>query len=61
MAEKQRQLARVIVQDPDVVSLSSFIGVDGTNMTPNAGRIQINVKPRDQRSSDVTQIIRVSR
>src|ERR1700720_3585737 len=58
MAEKQRQLARVIVQDPDVVSLSSFIGVDGTNMTPNAGRIQINVKPRDQRSSDITQIIR---
>jgi multidrug efflux pump len=58
MAEKQRQLARVILQDPDVVSLSSFIGVDGTNMTPNAGRIQINVKPRDQRSSDVTQIIR---
>src|SRR5580700_7646567 len=58
MAEKQRQLARVILQDPDVVSLSSFIGVDGTNMTPNAGRIQINVKPRDQRSSDVSQIIR---
>jgi multidrug efflux pump len=58
MSEKQRQLARVILQDPDVVSLSSFIGVDGTNMTPNAGRIQINVKPRDQRSSDVTQIIR---
>src|ERR1700726_365602 len=58
MSEKQRELARVILQDPDVVSLSSFIGVDGTNMTPNAGRIQINLKPRDQRSSDVTQIIR---
>jgi multidrug efflux pump len=58
MSEKQRQLARVILQDPDVVSLSSFIGVDGTNMTPNAGRIQINLKPRDQRSNDVTQIIR---
>ncbi len=58
MAEKQRQLARVILQDPDVVSLSSFIGVDGTNMTPNSGRIQINLKPREERSSDVTQIIR---
>ena len=58
MSEKQRQLARVILQDPDVVSLSSFIGVDGTNMTPNAGRIQINLKPRDQRSADVSQIIR---
>src|ERR1700758_1684432 len=58
MSEKQRQLARVILQDPDVVSLSSFIGVDGTNMTPNAGRIQINVKPRDQRSSDASTIIR---
>jgi len=58
MSEKQRQLARVILQDPDVVSLSSFIGVDGTNMTPNSGRIQINLKPRDERSDDVTQIIR---
>jgi multidrug efflux pump len=58
MAEKQRQLARVILQDADVVSLSSFIGVDGTNMTPNSGRIQINLKPRDERTSDVTQIIR---
>jgi len=58
MSEKQRQLARLIVQDPDVVSLSSFIGVDGTNMTPNSGRIQINLKPREERSSDVTQIIR---
>ena len=58
MAEKQRQLARLILQDPDVVSLSSFIGVDGTNMTPNSGRIQINLKPREERASDVTQIIR---
>ena len=58
MAEKQRQLARVILQDPDVVSLSSFIGVDGTNMTPNSGRIQINLRPREERSSGVTQIIR---
>jgi multidrug efflux pump len=58
MAEKQRELARVILQDPAVVSLSSFIGVDGTNMTPNSGRIQINLKPREERSEDVTAIIR---
>jgi multidrug efflux pump len=58
MSQKQRELARVILQDPDVVSLSSFIGVDGTNMTPNSGRIQINLKPREERTDDVTQIIR---
>jgi multidrug efflux pump len=58
MSERQRELARVILQDPDVVSLSSFIGVDGTNMTPNSGRIQINLKPREERSDDVTPIIR---
>ena len=39
-------------------SLSSFIGVDGTNTTPNQGRIQINLKPRDQRSDDASAIIR---
>jgi len=58
MGERQRALAQVILKDPDVVSLSSFIGVDGTNMTPNSGRIQINLKPRDERTSDVTEIIR---
>src|SRR3989475_10993306 len=58
MSEKQRELARVILQDPDVVSLSSFIGVDGTNMTPNSGRIQINLKPREQRGADASTIIR---
>ena len=46
MSERQQQLARVILQDPDVASLSSFIGVDGTNPTINTGRIQINLKPR---------------
>jgi multidrug efflux pump len=58
MSQKQRELARMILQDPDVVNLSSFIGVDGTNMTPNSGRFQINLKPREERSEDVTQIIR---
>ena len=44
-----RSWREVILQDPDVASLSSFIGVDGTNTTPNSGRIQINLKPRDER------------
>ena len=49
-----RQLAAAILKDKDVESLSSFIGVDGTNTTPNSGRIQINLKSRDERSDDVT-------
>jgi multidrug efflux pump len=58
MADRQQALVRVILKDPDVVSLSSFIGVDGTNMTPNSGRIQINLKPRDERAADSSEIIR---
>jgi len=58
MAERQQALARVILKDPDVASLSSFIGVDGTNVTPNSGRIQINLKPRDQRSVTASDVIR---
>ncbi|HEY5726302.1 MAG TPA: efflux RND transporter permease subunit, partial [Methylomirabilota bacterium] len=58
MAEHQQALAAVILKDKDVESLSSFIGVDGTNMTPNSGRIQINLKPRDQRAADASAIIR---
>src|SRR5208283_623699 len=49
MAEKQQQLTHVILQDPAVENLSSFIGVDGTNTTLNSGRIQINLKPLAQR------------
>ena len=45
MAERQQELAKIILQDKAVESLSSFIGVDGTNTTPNEGRIQINLKP----------------
>ena len=56
--QQQQALAKVILQDKDVESLSSFIGVDGTNTTPNSGRIQINLKARDQRSSDASAIIR---
>ena len=58
MAQRQQSLASVILRDPSVASLSSFIGVDGTNTTPNSGRIQINLKPRDQRSDSATDIIR---
>jgi multidrug efflux pump len=58
MSQRQQDLARVILQNPNVESLASFIGVDGTNTTPNSGRIQINLKPRDQRSASASQIIR---
>ena len=58
MAERQQALAQVILKDPDVESLSSFIGIDGTNTTPNSGRIQINLKPRDQRKVNASEIIR---
>jgi len=57
MAEHQQELARIILQDPDVASLSSFIGLDGTNLTPNTGRIQINLKPRDERNVSASDII----
>ncbi|HXX21310.1 MAG TPA: MdtB/MuxB family multidrug efflux RND transporter permease subunit [Candidatus Acidoferrum sp.] len=58
MAQRQQALAAVILKDPDVVSLSSFIGVDGTNTTPNSGRIQINLKSRDERKDTASDIIR---
>ncbi|MGH9553048.1 MAG: efflux RND transporter permease subunit, partial [Terriglobales bacterium] len=58
MADRQQALAKVILEDPDVESLSSFIGVDGTNTTLNSGRILINLKPRDQRASDITSVMR---
>jgi multidrug efflux pump len=58
MSQRQQELAQVILQDKAVESLSSFIGVDGTNATPNSGRIQINLKPREDRSDDASAIIR---
>src|SRR5262249_7377906 len=58
MAERQQALAAAIREDPDVASLSSFIGVDGNNVTLNSGRFLINLKPRDSRSLTATQIIR---
>jgi multidrug efflux pump len=57
MAERQQRLASVILKDPEVDSLSSFIGVDGTNTTLNSGRILISLKPHDQRKSGIATIM----
>src|SRR5947209_17937020 len=58
MSARQQALARVILADPDVQSLSSFIGIDGVNPTMNSGRIQINLKPLEERTSRAPDIIR---
>ncbi len=58
MAQRQQALAAAILKDPDVVSLSSFIGVDGTNSTLNTGRFLINLKPRDERRTSASDVIR---
>ncbi len=58
MAEKQQALAQVILKDPAVESLSSFIGVDGTNTTLNSGRILINLKPIAERKINATDLMR---
>ncbi|MDR3423537.1 MAG: MdtB/MuxB family multidrug efflux RND transporter permease subunit [Alphaproteobacteria bacterium] len=58
MADRQQALAAAVLRDKDVDSLSSFIGVDGTNVTLNSGRMLINLKPLDQRSSSVSDVIR---
>jgi multidrug efflux pump len=58
MARLQQALAEVILRDPAVANLSSFIGVDGANTTLNSGRIQIDLKPRDERDADASAVIR---
>jgi len=58
MADRQRALAQVILKDPAVESLSSFIGVDGINATLNSGRILINLKPLDERKISATEVMR---
>jgi multidrug efflux pump len=58
MSRLQQQVAAVILKDPAVESLSSFIGVDGANTTLNAGRVQINLKPIEQRDGSASDIIR---
>ncbi len=57
MAQKQREVARIVLRDPAVESLSSFIGADGTNTTLNSGRMSINLKPLDQRDLNASQVI----
>jgi multidrug efflux pump len=58
MSTRQQQLADIILRDPAVESLSSFIGIDGTNTTQNSGRIQINLKPLEQRKLSASEVIR---
>jgi multidrug efflux pump len=58
MANEQQQLAQIILKDPAVDNLSSFIGVDGTNTTLNSGRILINLKPLDARKISASDVIR---
>jgi multidrug efflux pump len=58
MEEKQKELAQIILQDPAVESLSSFIGADGINTTLNSGRFSINLKPLDQRDLNASDVIR---
>jgi multidrug efflux pump len=57
MATRQQTLADVVLRDPAVASLSSFIGIDGINTTQNSGRIQINLKPLDQRKISASEVI----
>ena len=57
MAQRQQTLADVILKDPAVESLSSFIGIDGTNATLNSGRIQINLKPLADRGISASDVI----
>ncbi len=58
MEINQQKLARVVLQDPAVESLSSFIGIDGINITQNSGRMLINLKPLSDRSDRATDVIR---
>jgi multidrug efflux pump len=58
MAERQQALAAAVLEDPDVASLSSVIGVDGTNTTLNTGRLLINLKPLEERGARVSDVIR---
>jgi len=58
LSELQQQLTKVILKDKNVESLSSFIGVDGTNVTPNSGRIQINLKPLEKRKISAEDVVR---
>jgi multidrug efflux pump len=58
MSRLQPQLTKIILQDPAVESLSSFIGIDATNVTMNSGRVLINLKPREDRDVTASEVIR---
>ncbi|MFT4176550.1 MAG: multidrug efflux RND transporter permease subunit [Luteolibacter sp.] len=58
MSALQQRMAKLISTDPDVVSVSSFIGVDGANATPNNGRVLINLRPHAEREHSAEQIVR---
>ncbi|MCX8956476.1 MdtB/MuxB family multidrug efflux RND transporter permease subunit [Erwinia psidii] len=57
MAQRQQQVASLIMQDPAVASLTSFIGVDGTNPALNSGRLQINLRPLSERNDRIPEVI----
>ncbi|WP_338557126.1 MdtB/MuxB family multidrug efflux RND transporter permease subunit [Erwinia sp. E_sp_B04_7] len=57
MAQRQQEVASIIMKDPAVQSLTSFVGVDGTNPALNSGRLQINLKPLDQRDDRIPAVI----
>ncbi len=57
MSQRQQDLAKIILQDPAVESLSSYIGVDGDNATLNSGRLLINLKPHSERDLSAAQVI----
>lgn len=58
MSKRQQDAVGVILQDPSVASVASFIGIDGINETVNTGRIQISLLPQNQRDDGVTQVMR---
>ncbi|KAF1012193.1 MAG: Multidrug resistance protein MdtB [Pseudomonas fluorescens] len=57
MSQRQQELAKIILQDPAVESLPSYIGVDGDNATLNSGRLLVNLKPHSQRTDSAAQVI----
>ncbi|MBD8167408.1 MdtB/MuxB family multidrug efflux RND transporter permease subunit [Erwinia persicina] len=57
MAQRQQEVASIIMKDPAVQSLTSFVGVDGTNAALNSGRLQINLKPLDERADRIPAVI----
>jgi multidrug efflux pump len=57
MAQRQQQVSAAILKDPAVESLTSYVGVDGTNPALNSARLQINLKPLDERDDRVQTVI----